>query len=56
MAETEHTSDLTAENGNNLEEVIQEEPNPERKYSKTTICIEMNFFRPYLTSWLGKIY
>ena len=34
MAETDFTSDITAENGNNLEEPIQEEePNPERKFS-----------------------
>ena len=33
MAETDFTSDITAENGNNLEDVTQEEPNPERKFS-----------------------
>ena len=34
MAETDFTSDITAENGNNLEDATQEEePNPERKYS-----------------------
>ena len=34
MAETDFTSDVTAENGNNLEEEeTQEEPNPERKLS-----------------------
>ena len=38
MAETDFTSDITAENGNNLEEATQEEPNPERKYS----TIKMN--------------
>ena len=33
MAETDFTSDVTAENGNNLEEEeTQEEPNPERKF------------------------
>ena len=32
MAETDFTSDVTAENGNNLEDNTQEEePNPERK-------------------------
>ena len=33
MAETDFTSDVTAENGNNVEEeeTTQEEPNPERK-------------------------
>merc|ERR1712158_214708 len=31
MAETDFTSDVTAENGNNLEDNTQEEPNPEPK-------------------------
>ena len=33
MAETDFTSDVTAENGNNIEEdnIQEEEPNPERK-------------------------
>ena len=32
MAETDFTADVTAENGNNVEEeATQEEPNPERK-------------------------
>ena len=37
MAETDFTSDVTAENGNNVEEAeeaTQEEPNPERKFGK----------------------
>ena len=36
MAETDFTSDVTAENGNNVEEeATQEEPNPERKFRKS---------------------
>ena len=54
MAETDFTADVTAENGNNVEEEAtqetQEEPNPERKCKD--IELDWNTFIIVLTKFL----
>ena len=59
MAETDFTSDVTAENGNNLEEEeTQEEPNPERKLSTigmTWYWVKC-YFNPKIQYWQPNVH
>ena len=58
MAETDFTSDVTAENGNNVEEeeTTQEEPNPERKSKHISLQLHHIHIQSYrITSKLSSI-
>ena len=58
MAETDFTSDVTAENGNNVEEeeTTQEEPNPERKSKHISLQLHQIHIKSYrITSKLSSI-
>ena len=57
MAETDFTSDVTAENGNNVEEeeTTQEEPNPERKSKHISLQLHQIHKSYRITSKLSSI-
>ena len=56
MAETDFTADVTAENGNNVEEEAtqetQEEPNPERKCKDIELDWILSFSKFLITNFL----
>merc|ERR1719400_718997 len=56
MAETDFTSDVTAENGNNLEDNTQEEPNPEPKDDRKLFVggLSWETGEPQLKEYFGK--